>query len=65
MTAEFIRSILEKFEENNQLAADALKTNLDRQNRGLAGLPVNWDDDEAAKGSAPPGHDPDSPTSTP
>jgi hypothetical protein len=49
MIDDLLRSIVAKFEESNQMASDSLQQILNRQNRGLAGLPVNWDDDETSR----------------
>lgn len=52
MIDELLRSIVAKFESTNEMASESLQKNLDRQSRGLAGLPVNWDDAEASEESA-------------
>lgn len=64
MSAEdLMKSIISRFEDANQLAYDSLQKNLDRQNRGLAGLPVDWDDEEDASEESASEPDSASPTS--
>lgn len=62
MSEELLRSIVARFEESNQLASESLQKNIDRQNRGLAGLPVNWDTEDVSKESE---SEPDSASSSP